>query len=98
MIDARDQLDIRVQILAPPIGGLQLIDALEDADLAVQPLKALAVPIAPTFHVAVLGAHDLKGAAENALAVAQKVGRTTKHRMLSRNHACFLSHIGCETP
>ena len=98
LIDAGDHFDIHAQILAQPIGGLQLIEALEDPDLAAQPLEAFAFPAPPTFHIAAARMEDLKGAAENTLPPPQKVGRTTKNRMSSCNHACFLPHIGYETP
>jgi hypothetical protein len=98
VIDAGDDFQVQAQILAQPIGGLQLIKALQDPDLPAQPPEALAFPATPTFHVAAAGVQDLKGTAENALATAQKVGRTTKNRMSSCNHAGFLPHIGYETP
>ena len=98
VIDAGDDFHVQAQILAQPIGGLQLIEALQDPDLAAHPPEAFAFPTAPTFHIAAAGVQDLKGAAENVLATAQKVGRTTKNRMSSCNHAGFLPHIGYETP
>ena len=98
VIDAGDDFQVQAQILAQPIGGLPLREAWQDPDLPAQPPEALAFATAPTFHVAAAGVQDLKGAAENALVTAQKVGRTTKNRMSSCNHAGFLPHIGYETP
>ena len=98
VIDAGHDFHIQAQILAQPIGGLQLIEALQDPDLPAQSPEALAFATAPTFHIAAVRMQHLKGAAENVFATTQKVGRTTKNRMSSCNHACFLPHIGYETP
>ena len=98
VIDAGHDFDSQAQILAQPLGGLPLREAWQDADLPAQSPEALAFPTAPTLHIAAARVQHLKGAAENALAPAQKVGRTTKNRVSSCNHAPFLSHIGYETP
>lgn len=49
-------------VLAQPIGGLQVRDAWEDADLAAHPPETVAFPTAPTLNRTAAGVPDLKGA------------------------------------
>jgi len=98
LIDAGDHFDIHSQILAQPIGGLQLIESLQNSNLATQARQALVLSTERALHIPPTGVENLEGTTENTLAPAQKVGRTTKNRVSSRNHALFLTHIGYETP
>jgi len=98
VIDTGDDFYVQPQVLTQPIGRLPSREALPDPNCPAQQPKALAFPTAAIFHIASSGMKHLKGATENALTAPQKVGRTTKNRRSSRNHACFLPHIGYETP
>lgn len=71
-MDPGHHFGIQAQILAQAIGGLQLLEALEDPDLAVPP-EAFAFPAPPTFPIAAAGMQDLKGAAENTLRPRKKL-------------------------
>ena len=98
LVDSGDHFDIDTQILSQPIGGLELIEPLENRNLPTHPTQTFALSTQLTLHIPPLGVQDLEGAAENTLATSQKVGRTTKNRVSSCNHAPFLAHIGYETP
>lgn len=98
LIDASDHFDIDAQVLRQPIGGLELIEALEDRNLSAQTTQTFAFPTQLAFHIPSAGVQDLKRATENTLPAPQKVGRTAKNRVSSRNHAPVLAHTGYETP
>ncbi len=98
LVDPCDHFDIDAQILSQPIRRLQLVEALEDHNLPSQAAQAFAFPTELAFHVPATGMQNLKGATENTLAAPQKVGRTTKNRVSSSNHAPVLAHTGYETP
>jgi hypothetical protein len=98
LVDSGDHFDIDPQILAQPIGGLQLIKGRENGNLPPQASQALALPAKLAFHIAPTGVQDLKRPTENTLTASQKVGRTTKNGVLSSTHAPVLAHIGCDTP
>lgn len=90
--------DVHFQILTQPIGRLKQIEALQDHDLPTQMNQAFALVAELAFHIAPTGVQDLERSTKNALPATQKVGRTTKNRVSSCNHAPFLAHIGYETP
>ena len=98
LVDPRGDLDIHAQVLRQLIGPLQLIEPLQDRNLSPQATQAFALPTELTFHMPTTGVLDLKGATKNAIAAAEKIGRTTKNRALSSNHTPVLAHHGYETP
>ena len=98
LVHPRDDFDIHAQVLCQPISRLQLIEPLQNRNLATQPTQTFAFATELAFHIAATGVQDLKGATENTLAAPQKVGRTTKNRVSSSNHAPVLAHTGYETP
>ena len=98
LIDSSDHFDIDPQILAQPIGRLELLEPLENRNFSTQPTQTFTLSTELTFHIAPTGVQDLEGAAENTLATSQNVGRTTKNRVPPSNHAHSLIHIGYETP
>ena len=98
LIDASDHFDIDAQVLRQPIGGLELLEALEDRNLSAQSTQTFAFPTQLAFHIAPTSVQNFEGATENTLPAPQKVGRTTKNRVSSSNHAPVLAHTGYETP
>lgn len=63
-----------------------------------QPREAFDSPAATTLDVATLGAVYLERSAENTLAAAQKVGRTTEMGLFPRNRGDLPYALGYETP
>ena len=98
LVHPRDDFDVDVQIPTQAVGGLELIEALQDRNLPTQARQTFAFPAGLTFHVATTGVQHLERATKKALAAPQKVGRTTKNRVSSSNHAPVLAHTGYETP
>jgi hypothetical protein len=98
LIDPGNHFDIHPQIVSQPIGGLELIEPLENRNLPTQATQAFALPAKLTFRIPPTGMQNLEGAAGSTLAPAQKIGRTPKNRVSSSNHARLLAHIGYETP
>ena len=98
LIHSGDHLDINAQVLTQSISRLELIEALENRNLPTQATQTFALPTEWAFHIAATGVQDSKRSTENTLAASQKVGRTTKNRVSSGNHAPVLAHHGYETP
>ena len=98
LVHPRDDFDINAQILSQPIRRLQLVEALEDHNLPSQTVQTFALPTELAFYVPATGVNNLKGSTKNILTAPQKVGRTTKNRVSSSNHAPVLAHTGYETP
>lgn len=98
LIDARDHFDIHAQVSRQPIGGLELIEALQDRNFSAQSTQTFAFPTELAFHIPSAGVQDLKRPTKNTLAAPQKVGCTTENRVSSSAHAPVLAHTGYETP
>jgi hypothetical protein len=98
LIHPSDDFDIDPQVLGQPIGRLQLVEALENHHLPSQTTQTFALPTELTFHVPATGMDNLKGSTKNTLPAPQKVGRTTKNRVSSSNHAPVLAHTGYVSP
>ena len=98
LVDASDDFDIQPQIDREPIGGLKLVEPLQNRDLPTQPGQALGLAAAAAFDVTACRAQHLERAAENALATPQKVGRTTKMTAFPNNHRYLPYTNGYETP
>jgi len=98
LVHTRDDFDIDPQIFGQPIGRLELVEPLQNCNLSTQATEAFAFSTELAFHIPAACVQDLRGTAENTLAASQKVGRTTKNRVSSHNHAPVLAHPGYETP
>lgn len=98
LVDAADDFDIQPQIDREPIGGLKLVEPLQNRDLSTQPRQALGLAATATFNVTACRAQHLERTTENALATPRKVGRTTKMTAFPNNHRYLPYTNGYETP
>jgi hypothetical protein len=98
LVDAGDHFDVDLQIPTESVSWLEQIEPLQDRNLPTQATETFALATELAFHIAPTRVQDLKGPTKNALAPPQKVGRTTKNRVSSCNHAPLLAHHGYETP
>lgn len=98
LVDPGDHFDVDLQIPTETVSWLEQIEPLQDRNLPTQASETFAFATELAFHIAPAGMQNLKGPTENTLATAQKVGRTTKNRVSSSNHAPVLAHTGYETP
>ena len=65
LIDPGDDFDIDTQILSQPIGGLELIESLENRNLPTHPTQTFALSTRLAFHIAPARVQDLKRPTEN---------------------------------
>jgi len=98
LVHTGNHFDVDLQIPTQPISWLEQIEALQDRNLSTETTETFAFATELAFHIASTRAEDLKGPTKNTLATSQKVGRTTKNRVSSSNHAPFVAHTGYETP
>ena len=93
-----NHFDIDAQVLRQSIRRLQLIEPLQNHNLSSQSTQTFTFATPWAFHIPATGTQNFKGSTENTLPAPQKVGRTTKNRVSSSNHAPILAHTGYETP
>ena len=98
LVDTTDHLDVQPQVAGQSIGRLQLVEPLQNRDLAAQPGEALRLAAATAFHIPAGRAQHLERTAENALATPQKVGRTTEMTVFPNCHRYLPYTYGYETP
>jgi hypothetical protein len=98
LIDPGNHFDIHPQIVSQPIGGLELIEPLENRNLPTQATQAFALPAMLTFRIPPTGRQNLEGAAGNTLAPAPKLAAHLQTVFRPVTMRVFLAHIGYETP
>lgn len=98
LVDPAHHFDVQPQVAGQSVGRLQLVEPLQDGDLAPQPGEALRLAAATAFHIPTRGAQHLERTAENALATPQKVGRTAEMTVFPNCHRYLPYTYGYETP
>lgn len=98
MKDVGNPFDIDTQIPSQPIGGLELIESVQDGQLLAQPTQTFDLTAAQTFQMCPAGVKNLKGATKQTLATLPKVGRTTKNHSSSSILEPVLADPDYETP
>ncbi len=99
LVHSRDRLIVHFKIMRQLVGGLRLVEALQDTDLAAKLPERLLFSTAfvSALRVATPRAIDLERTTENALPASRKVGRTTENVFLPLHHMDILVSYGYDS-
>ena len=99
LVHSRDCLIVYAQIMRELVGGLRLVETLQDTNLSAKLRERLlfSTGLVSTTHIPATSTIDLERTAENALSASQKVGRTAKNVLLTSNHKGILTPRGYES-